>query len=432
MWCPRNMGSSAIRLAPSPCRPARRARSGDARSGSRSWRGRRRSAGPAAGRQGLAAGVQKGPVPGRPARRRPAAPGESPAGLPNRRNTVPLPRPARSTSPSMVSLSAPCSTAIISRAGWPAKLPLCAASARSRAALPGRGLVHWGAYPTVEFDRRGKSGATSPDGGCRTPRRTPVMSTTTTPDRFRNAARRADAPGAAVPALEEHGFNVETVVDNLGAAREAVMARIPHGSSVMTNTSVTPGRYRHRRRDQRRRAVWVGAQRHLRARLRHPGPADEGDQHGQTRLRPRQRAHGHPGRNPRHRLGFRQPARRLRLGRRQRDLRHRRAETRPNAGRGTRADLPAQPGCSRTPARGPPTGSTARSGRSWRYTRSCPTASTSSLSANWSGSDEGPTKRARGALGAGHVGPVIARRPGHQGPVTRWLSPRRVTRKTSR
>jgi hypothetical protein len=43
---------------------------------------------------------------------------------------------------------------------------------------------------------------------------------------------------ATVVALEEHGFNVE-VVDDLDAARRAVLARIPKGSSVMTNTSVT-------------------------------------------------------------------------------------------------------------------------------------------------------------------------------------------------
>jgi acyl-CoA hydrolase len=41
-----------------------------------------------------------------------------------------------------------------------------------------------------------------------------------------------------VTALEEHGFSVE-VVDSLDAARQAVLARIPAGSSVMTNTSVT-------------------------------------------------------------------------------------------------------------------------------------------------------------------------------------------------
>ncbi|HEX5302506.1 MAG TPA: LUD domain-containing protein [Streptosporangiaceae bacterium] len=43
---------------------------------------------------------------------------------------------------------------------------------------------------------------------------------------------------ATVVALEEHGFSVE-VVDDLLAARQAVLARIPHGSTVMTNTSVT-------------------------------------------------------------------------------------------------------------------------------------------------------------------------------------------------
>jgi acyl-CoA hydrolase len=43
---------------------------------------------------------------------------------------------------------------------------------------------------------------------------------------------------ATVVALEEHGFSVEAV-DDLDAAREAVLARIPEGSSVMTNTSVT-------------------------------------------------------------------------------------------------------------------------------------------------------------------------------------------------
>ena len=43
---------------------------------------------------------------------------------------------------------------------------------------------------------------------------------------------------ATVVALEEHGFGVE-VVDDLDAARQAVLALIPEGSSVMTNTSVT-------------------------------------------------------------------------------------------------------------------------------------------------------------------------------------------------
>ena len=43
---------------------------------------------------------------------------------------------------------------------------------------------------------------------------------------------------ATVVALEEHGFSVE-VVDDFDAARAAVLALIPEGSSVMTNTSVT-------------------------------------------------------------------------------------------------------------------------------------------------------------------------------------------------
>jgi LUD domain len=43
---------------------------------------------------------------------------------------------------------------------------------------------------------------------------------------------------ATVVALEEHGFSVE-VVGGLDAARETVLARIPEGASVMTNTSVT-------------------------------------------------------------------------------------------------------------------------------------------------------------------------------------------------
>jgi hypothetical protein len=43
---------------------------------------------------------------------------------------------------------------------------------------------------------------------------------------------------ATVVALEEHGFGVD-VVDDLDAARTTVLARIPMGASVMTNTSVT-------------------------------------------------------------------------------------------------------------------------------------------------------------------------------------------------
>ena len=63
------------------------------------------------------------------------------------------------------------------------------------------------------------------------------MSTTATPDRF-TILPDEHALKATIVALEEHGFSVE-VVDGLDTAREAVLARIPHGASVMTNTSVT-------------------------------------------------------------------------------------------------------------------------------------------------------------------------------------------------
>jgi 2-polyprenyl-6-methoxyphenol hydroxylase-like FAD-dependent oxidoreductase len=63
------------------------------------------------------------------------------------------------------------------------------------------------------------------------------MSTTDVSGRF-TALPDDQALAATAVALEEHGFSVE-IVDGLDAAREAVLARIPHGSSVMTNTSVT-------------------------------------------------------------------------------------------------------------------------------------------------------------------------------------------------
>jgi acyl-CoA hydrolase len=63
------------------------------------------------------------------------------------------------------------------------------------------------------------------------------MSTIAAPDRFTTLPDERMI-ASAVTALEEHGFGVE-VVDDLGVARQTVLARIPHGSSVMTNTSVT-------------------------------------------------------------------------------------------------------------------------------------------------------------------------------------------------
>jgi acyl-CoA hydrolase len=63
------------------------------------------------------------------------------------------------------------------------------------------------------------------------------MSMTHAPDRFTALPDEQTLAGTVV-ALEEHGFSVE-VAGDLAAAREAVLARIPEGSSVMTNTSVT-------------------------------------------------------------------------------------------------------------------------------------------------------------------------------------------------
>jgi LUD domain len=63
------------------------------------------------------------------------------------------------------------------------------------------------------------------------------MSTAVTPDSFTTLPDE-HALQATIVALEEHGFSVE-VVDDPDAAREAVLARIRQGSSVMTNTSAT-------------------------------------------------------------------------------------------------------------------------------------------------------------------------------------------------
>jgi acyl-CoA hydrolase len=63
------------------------------------------------------------------------------------------------------------------------------------------------------------------------------MSTDQTSKRFTALPDDATLTSTIV-ALEEHGFSVD-VVDDLDAARRAVLARIPEGSTVMTNTSVT-------------------------------------------------------------------------------------------------------------------------------------------------------------------------------------------------
>ena len=63
------------------------------------------------------------------------------------------------------------------------------------------------------------------------------MTTTTHTTRFTTLPDQTTL-SATVVALEEHGFSVE-VVDDLASARQAALVRIPHGSTVMTNTSLT-------------------------------------------------------------------------------------------------------------------------------------------------------------------------------------------------
>jgi len=63
------------------------------------------------------------------------------------------------------------------------------------------------------------------------------MSTEQTPETFTSLADDQTLADTTL-ALEEHGFSVE-IVDDLDAARVAVLARIPQGATVMTNASVT-------------------------------------------------------------------------------------------------------------------------------------------------------------------------------------------------
>jgi hypothetical protein len=65
----------------------------------------------------------------------------------------------------------------------------------------------------------------------------PPISASPVSERFAALPDDATLAGTVV-GLEAHGFSVE-VVDDLDAARRAVLARIPEGSSVMTNPSVT-------------------------------------------------------------------------------------------------------------------------------------------------------------------------------------------------
>lgn len=65
----------------------------------------------------------------------------------------------------------------------------------------------------------------------------PPMTASAASDRFA-VLPDDEALAETVVGLEEHGLSVE-VVDDLDAARRAVLARIPEGSSVMTSPSVT-------------------------------------------------------------------------------------------------------------------------------------------------------------------------------------------------
>ena len=137
------------------------------------------------------------------------------------------------------------------------------------------------------------------------------MATTATETRF-TALPDGETLAATTVALEEHGFSVE-VVDDLDAARRAVLDRIPTGASVMTNTSVTleetgiaeainsGGTYESPPQQAPCAGLCDGAAR------------DEGSRRT-GRLRSRKRPRGHVRGDASCRLGFRKPARPVRVG----------------------------------------------------------------------------------------------------------------------
>ena len=242
------------------------------------------------------------------------------------------------------------------------------------------------------------------------------MSSTTTPDRFATLPDE-QALASTATALEEHGFSVE-IISNLDAAREAVLARIPHGSSVMTNTSVTlaetgiadaindGGPYESARNAMFALDFTTQAQK-MKAIGGQPDYA-LGSVHAVTRdgtlvIASASAASSLPTPGARPTSS---------------SWSARRSSSPPSRRRTSGSTSTAW--YSKTSARSPPTGSTARSGRSSRSTRSCPVASTSSSSARWSGSDE----RSRQARGAGpRATPGWSWPGGPSRPVTRWPSP---------
>ena len=233
-------------------------------------------------------------------------------------------------------------------------------------------------------------------------KRGPADETIVTPDRFTTLPDE-QVIASAVTALEEHGFSAE-VADHLDAARQAVLARIPHGSSVMTNTSVTlaetgiadainDGEAYDSARNRMFALDFATQAQEMEAIGGQPDYA-LGSVHAVTRDGTLVIASASGSQLASYAWGAANVS----------SWSARRSSSPPWRPRTSGSTSTAW--YWKIPARSLPTGSTAQWGRSWRSTRSCPAASTSFSSARWSGSDEG-TKQARGA----RRGP---RRAGHR------------------
>jgi hypothetical protein len=209
------------------------------------------------------------------------------------------------------------------------------------------------------------------------------VSTTAIPDRFTTLPDE-HALQATVVALEEHGFSVE-VVSDLDAARQAVLARISEGSSVMTNASVTleqtgiadaindgAGRWESARNKMFALDFATQAQQ-MKAIGGQPDYA-LGSVHAITRDGTLVIASASGSQLASYAWGAAQVISWLACRSWFRRWPRRTSGSIPTARR-------------KTPARRPPTGSTARWGRSWRSTPNGPAASTSSSSASRSATD---------------------------------------------
>ena len=210
------------------------------------------------------------------------------------------------------------------------------------------------------------------------------MSTTAVPDRFTTLPDE-HALQATVTALEEHGFSVE-VVSDLDAARQAVLARVPEGSSVMTNTSVTLAEAGLADAINDGGGRWESARNKMFA-------LDFATQAQQMKA---------IGGQPDYALGSVHAVTRdgtLVIASASGSQLASYAWVRPTSSSSSarRSSCPrwqrrmsgyTSTACRwKTPARRPPTGSTARSGRSWSSTPNCPAGSTSSSSASRSATE---------------------------------------------